>query len=546
MAVSWRIQISAWVALAAISCGQDRAPAAPEPRAPGQARTEKICSFAQGSVTLGAACGCTRVEGDLALDAGSAGDLGCLRELREVTGKLAISARMSSSWLTNLRGLDGLRSVRALSLTGLSVTDLTALSNLQSAGELQLRGLPRIQDLRGLEHVAWTQLTLEGNAALRSLDGLHVPQVITALSVRENPQLETLEQLRSMRAADSIELEHLAALATLEGLDGEIDRFRLTQCDNLVDLRGLRANIRAFALENNTRLRSLEGFVGLSAQPGAGSGPEVLIDTQPELESLDGLFRSDHGAIARLQLLGLPKIEAIDLRSPSALGALVVRTCTALREIRGVESIETIAQLHLTGLTALPRLPAFDALRHIGDLELIELSRVADLAPLSSLTSADRTSLSLMDSLSSLHGLEQLSRAGRLLIEDLLALESLEGLRGLQNVDTLWIQGDDKLESLRGLTLKSARELAVRYNDALKTLDGLDKLGEISTLDISENPALVSIRALASLHTPGKIFARANRSLSQCELDRLAARLPAGSTHEFSENGPAAACPTTR
>jgi hypothetical protein len=132
------------------------------------------------------------------------------------------------------------------------------------------------------------------------------------------------------------------------------------------------------------------------------------------------------------------------------------------------------------------------------------------------------------------------------LIEDLPALESMDGLRGLQNVDTLWIQGDDKLESLRGLTLKSARELAVRYNDVLKTLDGLDMLGEISTLDFSENPELVSIHALASLHTPGRIFARANTSLSQCELDWLAARLPAGSTHEFSENKPAAACPTTR
>jgi hypothetical protein len=68
-------------------------------------------------------------------------------------------------------------------------------------------------------------------------------------------------------------------------------------------------------------------------------------------------------------------------------------------------------------------------------------------------------------------------------------------------------------------------------------------LSETGTLDFSENPELVSVRALTGLREPARVFARANRQLPQCELDRLATRLPSGSTHEFSDNGPLGSCP---
>jgi hypothetical protein len=150
--------------------------------------------------------------------------------------------------------------------------------------------------------------------------------------------------------------------------------------------------------------------------------------------------------------------------------------------------------------------------------------------------------MSFMDSLTSLSGLENVSRAQRILVEDLLALESLDGLRGLQSVNTLWIHDDDKLENLRGLNLTSALELAVRYNDALQSLEGLEMLGQAGTVDVSENPALVSVRALGGLREPAKVYARANRKLPQCALDWLAMHLPEGSTHEFNDNGSAGTC----
>lgn len=449
----------ACVALASASCDSD--PTLPAHKPPNAAGTtdDKVCAFPDGSasvpaqVSLDAVCGCTRVDGDLSIDASSVSDIRCLSSLREVTGKLAISASTGSSTLANLTGLDHLQKVQALSISGLAVTELTVLENLRTA-----------------------------------------------------------------------------------------DSFQLTQCDNLTDLRGLRADITEFWLEKNSRLRSLDGFVGLAAVPGAASGPSVRIEDHPELESLEGLFRSDHQRVRRLQLIGLPKIERVDLRSASELDALVVRSCSALQEIRGVESIGAMSQLHLTGLTVLPSLPGLTNLRSVVDLELIDLPLLRNLAPLSSLVTVDKIAMSFMDSLSSLSGLENVAYAQRILVEDLFALESLDGLRGLQSVGTLWLHDDDKLESLRGLNLTSALELAVRYNDALQTLEGLEMLGKAGTVDVSENPVLVSVRALGGLREASKVYARANGQLPQCALDWLAMHLPEGSTHEFNDNGPAGSC----
>jgi len=415
------------------------------------------CSFSTDSAavpsktSLAAVCGCTTIDGDLFIDASAIADIRCLGGLQSIKGKLGISARSGASVLASLAGLEQLQQARAVTLTGLTVPDLTALTNLR-----------------------------------------------------------------------------------------DVDEFRITQCDNLSDLRGLRANIRALWLDKDAKLRSLEGFSGLTASQ--DSPASVRIESQPELESLDGLFRGDHPYLTRFQVIGLPKLTSIDLRSARELGALVVRSSTSLQEIRGVDSVEKIGQLHLTGLSKLARLPSFDALTSVVDLELIEMPLLRDLAQLSNLTSVEKMSLSFMDSLSSLHGLEKVSRAQRILIENLTGLETLAGLRGLQTVNTLWIHDDDKLKSLRGLRLDDAFELAVRFNDALQKLDGLETLRKVGTLDVSENPALTSVRALSGLREAEKIYARANGKLPQCELDRVMKQLPRGSTHEITGNGPTGSC----
>jgi hypothetical protein len=387
-----------------------------------------------------------------------------------------------------------------LSIDASAVGDIRCLGGLQSiTGKLEISARP-------------------GASVLASLAGLNQLQharavALTGLTV---PDLNALTKLR------------------------DVDELRITQCDNLADLRGLRANIRALWLDKDAKLRSLAGFSGLTASQ--GSKASVRIESQPELESLEGLFRGDHPHLERFQVIGLPKLTSIDLRSAREIGALVVRSSTSLREIRGVGSVEKIGQLHMTGLTELARLPSFDALMSVVDLELIEMPRLHDLAQLSNLTSVEKMSLSFMESLSSLHGLEKVSRAQRILIENLTGLETLDGLRGLKTVDTLWIHDDDKLTSLRGLQLDDAFELAVRFNDALRKLDGLETLRKVGTLDVSENPVLISARALRGLREAGKIYARANGKLPQCELDRVLKQLPRGSTHEISGNGPTGSC----
>jgi hypothetical protein len=514
-----------------------------------KAKGNKLCSLPNGAASvplqlaLTDVCGCAKVEGDLTLDASTVSDLQCLRTLTEVAGKLEISAPVgTASKLTSLKGLEKLQRVRALLLARIGVTDLEALSKLEAAGELSLIGLDALRDLRGLERTTWTKLRAEKNAELCSLEGLKVPEAIQQVALSDDPKLENLQVFAGVHTADKVVLANLPALKSLEGLGGKIDHCEITQCDGLTDLHGLGAEIREFWLAKNAHLKSLAGFSGLQAAPDAAAGLSIRVESHPELENLDGLFRTDQPRLDRVQLQGLPKVQSVDFRSASELHLLVIRSCTGLREIRGLDAIETIDQLHLTGLSALPSLPAVPKLERIVELELLELPLLKSLEPLSGLTSVDRIALSYLDALPNLRGLKGLTRGQRFLFEDLYGLKTLDGLESLKSIDTLWLSNLDKLSSLKGLKLDEARELAVRYNDVLKSVDGLETLRKVGTLDISENPALTSLHGLAKLHEADKLFSRLNGKLPQCELDRVLKQLPENTAHEFADNGPAGTC----
>jgi hypothetical protein len=510
---------------------------------------DKVCSLADGSaavpsqLALNDVCGCAKVEGDLSIDASAVRDIECLRSLREVTGKLEISTPADAvAQLTTLRGLERLERVHALFLSRLAVPNLKPLGHLAHATELTLIGLDRIHDLRGLERARWTALRAEKLEALQSLEGLKVPEKAARVALSELAKLESLQPLEGLREAESIALTRLPALTSLEGLGAKVDHFELSEADGLTDLRGLRADIREFWLSKNAQLRSLEGFVGLQVQPQAASGSNIRVESHAELASLTGLFRSDEPRLDRVQLTGLPKLQSVDFRSAREARVLVVRSCTALREVLGLESVETLEVLYLTGLSALANLPSFSKLRRIEELELLELPVLQSLERLASLTSVDRIALNYLDALPNLRGLQGVATAQRILLEDVPGLETLEGLEGLKTVDTLWISNADKLTTLRGLALQEARELAVRYNDKLRTVEGLETLRKVGTLDVSENPTLTSLRGLASLREADKVFARLNGKLSQCELDRLTKQLPEETTREFADNSPAGTC----
>lgn len=380
-------------------------------------------------------------------------------------------------------------------------------------------------------------IAASSGAAAINLGGLSQLESVRALALGAL-SIPDLKPFAKLQHAEEVTLTELTSLITLEGLSGKIDRFKLTQADGLEDLRGLRAEIGELWLDHNAKLRSLEGFVGLAAAADAAPVRSVRIENNPELESLAGLFDEPPEKLQRFQVIGSPKIESLDVGGVRELDALVVRSCQALTEIRGVAAIEALGQLHFTGLPALVKLPSFERLTSIVDFELIELAKIPDLAPLSNLTRIDRMSLSFLDALTTLHGLENVGAGQRFLLEDLYAVQDLAGLRGLRSIGTFWIHDDEKLTSLRGLRVHDAQELAVRYNDHLQTLDGLESLETVGTLDVSSNPGLTSVRGLRGLKAAEKLFARANNKLPQCELEKLAKRLPATMTRELTDNGP--------
>lgn len=80
----------------------------------------------------------------------------------------------------------------------------------------------------------------------------------------------------------------------------------------------------------------------------------------------------------------------------------------------------------------------------------------------------------------------------------------LDGLECMEEVDYLWVMSNPQLRTLRGLDgVRLVGSLAIRDNNVLENLDGLDNLSEsIEGFTISGNPALNNLDGLGSLEFP--------------------------------------------
>lgn len=131
---------------------------------------------------------------------------------------------------------------------------------------------------------------------------------------------------------------------------------------------------------------------------------------------------------------------------------------------------------------------------------------IVDLCPLAALTEVGTYfEIRLSPGLETLAGLEQLARVGAaIFITENAALHDLDGLSGLRHVHNVDVGGNPSLVSLAGLADLTAPagsypEVYIAVNDALTTLDGLEKFVTYDAMRVTlvSNPALVDLSALA-------------------------------------------------
>jgi hypothetical protein len=357
---------------------------------------------------LEALAGCEEVVGNLWIHAFAGVDLRPLSSLRIVRGDLAIGPNDSGFELfESLEGLEALEQVSRLSIYYLGATDLSPLSNLKrveldpqspwdEGGSIDIESCPNLVDLTGLGGLEqWTQLFMQGNDSLESLNGLGLPSLGRPSVLGQTlPALRDLSALAGLESADWLRfsdtgLEHVAPLGlqAITGLDFmnndalvDIDGFadlevvdNLTVMDNaalerLPEWPALR-RLSDVQIVNNAALESipayvtqtLDGYFSLGSDYSIPSNnPDVLqphdftmfeVGGNPKLTSL-----TLPTGLARGQYIGVydnPSLLSLNLSSITKLDQLSIRNNAVLANV-GLGGLEAVDELAVEDNPMLP------------------------------------------------------------------------------------------------------------------------------------------------------------------------------------------------
>ncbi len=277
--------------------------------------------------------GCERIDADFTIFPFDGADLRPLRALREVRGRLTIGDGYTGypHGFPSLEGLEGLRRVRGLTLSGIQARDLAVFRNLQrvddpernpnfSGYSLEIFEAENLVDLKGLENVRGIySLRVAGSPVFRSLQGARLtphPNGFGGAVIVNSP------------------VEDFADVSSQTHLD--------------------------FLWLSETPLQSLEPFQSLR------SVGRLVIDRNPELVNATTLARLE--SLQRLELTANPKLTTLpDLPLVHSPLAVSVRANAVLTHPPGFPRVTALPTLVVVDNPALERLDSFPALVQLGN-----------------------------------------------------------------------------------------------------------------------------------------------------------------------------------
>lgn len=258
----------------------------------------------------------------------------------------------------------------------------------------------------------------------------------------------------------------------------------------------------SLSIERSDQLVNLSGFIELSE-----IGGNLFIEANSALSSVDA-FQELIAIGGNLRILN--ELTVFSLNGFSSLisigGEFNLENINPgkVSEISAFESLEIIAErLAFGGVNG--NVAAFDNLKEVGGG--VQLTGVNSIKNLEFFNKLEIVSgefyIGFNSSLESFEGLEKITALGGLVIVFNESLESLNGLdlNEINRLEDLRIEGNVSLLSIIGLeSLQIVDErVAIRNNQKLENLDGLQGLERAGYLDIESNWVLQNISALNNL-----------------------------------------------
>lgn len=399
-----------------------------------------------------------------------------------------------------------------------------------------IHDLSPLSDLEAVE--SWLQIS--NNPLLESLTGLESLREVGTLDIQANDGLTDLNGLGGLEAARAINIS-AAGLTTLQGLtfpvdDPEFD-FRL-YTPQVTDLGALSSLVTARSLHLEVGAGTLAGLTSLA---GVGS---LEIQNCPNLTSLDGVLEL---ALTSLRIQGNPALTSIAALSGSTWGeaagqAIRIQDNPTLQSLEGLEDLEVAWDFSIEGndsLTDLTGLENLEAVTHV-----FGISNNQNLTSLDGLTSLVDGSLRLVlqgnPSLADISALGNLANQDlELEFVDLPQLTSLSGLQGL-TMEKLTVSRCDGMQSLGMSNCVVTEDIQIWSNESLLGIDGLEPTSSLTgSLKIMENPVLVDLGGLSGLQSVGgDLWIQANDSLDNCLAQTFAEAIAVSGGTAVGPNGP--------
>jgi hypothetical protein len=248
----------------------------------------------------------------------------------------------------------------------------------------------------------------------------------------------------------------------------------------------------------------------------AGSGITNLegLSQLEEIEgniSLGGLTLSNLQGMHNIKTVGGLSFQNVNIPNLKGLEALeevagnVFLNDLAITSLEGLDNLITIGQnLEMLNCHELTSVSGLTSLTEIGSSFKIYASpRLTNLIGLPSLELGNSIEITWCDSLSTLEGLDQITSDSirSLTLRSNGNLLSLSGIENLTVQHGLTILGNDRLQSLEGLSLNDTLlgDFIISSNDSLTNLHGLEELKFVDDLDIVKNELLTSLDGLNSV-----------------------------------------------
>lgn len=274
-------------------------------------------------------------------------------------------------------------------------------------------------------------------------------------------------------------------------------------------------------IENNELLTSMDGLDNLKTIPGS-----LIVRDCPLLNSFDAL--NNLTSADSIRIYDVPKITGFyALSSVSSIGirnadeVIGFNNVTLLHDLdfTTVEWIDGFIQLGSVDNLSLHQMDGLEFANQLKltSLKYLVLNNVTNLEKLSSIKSVGQLScgnmqgfegltasieeLDLTAGVTSLKGLEYITELSKIYMVGCNSLSSFEGLNNLNTIkESIFLLGENLLiKNFKGLDNLVYLPSLISYGSSLTSLEGLEKITSVNSLNLQWNNGIISLNGLQNL-----------------------------------------------